>query len=275
LIIDDGSTDNSLQILERYAARDPRIRLTSRPNSGVPATLKELVDQSRGEFIARMDADDIALAERFEKQVDYLCAHPDCVLVGCRVWEVDPDGDTVCEFATLSDHEEIDAFHFQMKGPALVHPSVMMRRDAVLAAGGYRRFVNLANALFATEDVDLYLRLAEYGRIARLPEFLLKYRVHSANLSFSATAFAWSYPVLCEILTETYQRRNLPVSLPPPEAAPDLPSLSAIEQCYARGWRSLLSGHRRTARKYARRLLIRHPLARDSWRLMYCAIRGY
>ena len=61
-----------------------RIRLTSRPNKGVPATLKELVNQARGKFIARMDADDIALPERFEKQVNYLRAHPDCVVVGCR-----------------------------------------------------------------------------------------------------------------------------------------------------------------------------------------------
>ena len=128
LIIDDGSTDGTLPILERYAARDPRVRLTSRPNKGVPATLKELVDQSRGEFIARMDADDIALPERFKKQVDYLRSHPDCVVVGCRVWEIDADGDPVREFATLSDHEEIDAFHFQMRGPALVHPSIMLRR---------------------------------------------------------------------------------------------------------------------------------------------------
>ena len=178
LIIDDGSTDGSLPILEGYAARDPRIRLTSRPNSGVPATLKELVDQSRGEFIARMDADDIALPERFEKQVNYLRAHPDCVVVGCRVWETDAEGDSIREYFTLADHDEIDAFHFRMTGPALVHPSIMLRRDAVLAVGGYRNFL--------IEDLDLYLRLAEYGRIARVPEFLLKYRIHSANLSFSA-----------------------------------------------------------------------------------------
>ena len=106
--------------------------------------------------------------------MDYLRAHLDCVVVGCRVWEVDADGDSIREYFTLSDHDEIDAFHFRMTGPALVHPSIMLRRDAMLAVGGYRNFV--------IEDVDLYLRLAEYGRIARLPDFLLKYRIHSANL---------------------------------------------------------------------------------------------
>jgi glycosyltransferase involved in cell wall biosynthesis len=266
LIIDDGSTDGSLPILRRYAARDPRIRLTSRPNLGVPATLKELVDQSRGEFIARMDADDIAFPERFEKQVNYLRAHSDCVVVGCRVWETDAEGDSVREYFTLADHDEIDAFHFRMTGPALVHPSIMLRRDAMLAVGGYRNFL--------IEDLDLYLRLAEYGRIARVPEFLLKYRIHSTNLSFSAPFWERSYPVLCEILTDTYQRRNLPVRLPPPKAVPASPSLSAAEKYLTIGWESLLCGHLRTARKYARRLLIRRPLARESWRLMYCALRG-
>jgi len=234
----------------------------------LPATLKELVDQSRGEVIARMDADDIALPERFEKQVDYLRAYPDCVVVGSQVWEVDTDGDTVCEYYTLSDHDEIDAFHFRLEGPALVHPSVMMRRDAVLAVGGYRNFP-------IAEEVDLFLRLAELGRMARLPEFLLKYRIHSTNYSRTDAVHERSYRVLCEILTDTYQRRNLPVNLPPLEAAPVLLSLSASEQSYACGWRSLLTGHRRTAFKYARRSLIRRPFDRESWRLMYCALRGY
>ena len=76
LILDDGSTDGSLEILRRYADRDPRIHLTSRANKGVVASLNELLDQARGEFIARMDADDVAMPERFQKQVDFLRATP-------------------------------------------------------------------------------------------------------------------------------------------------------------------------------------------------------
>jgi hypothetical protein len=92
--------------------------------------------------------------------VDYLRAHSECVLVGCRVWYCDAEGDPLYEFPTLGDHEAIDAFHFQMRGPALIHPSVMMRRDAVLAVGRYRDFS-------IAEEVDLFLRLAEHGRLAR------------------------------------------------------------------------------------------------------------
>ena len=254
LALDDGSTDGSLRILQHYAAHDPRIRLISRPNKGLVTSLNELVDQARGEFLARMDADDITMPERFEKQVDYLRAHPDCAVVGCRVWETDADGDTVAEYPTLSDHDEIDAFHFRLMGPALLHPSVMMRRAAVQAIGGYRSFA-------VSEEVDLYLRLAEHWRLGRVPDYLLKYRIHGTNYSHHPQTVERSYRANCDILIDAYRRRNLPASLPPPETVWGIPTLSAIEQDYICGWRSLLAGHLRTARKYARRLLIRRPLA--------------
>src|SRR5262245_19749735 len=82
LIIDDGSTDGSLEVPRRYPGRDPRIRLTSRPNKGVAYTRRELAEQARGEFLACMDADDVALPHRFARQVEYFRAHPECVLVG-------------------------------------------------------------------------------------------------------------------------------------------------------------------------------------------------
>jgi glycosyltransferase involved in cell wall biosynthesis len=269
LIIDDGSTDASFEVLKRYAARDTRIRLTSRPNRGVAATLNELLNQARGQFIARMDADDIAMPERLALQADYLQAHRDCVMVGCRVWRCDEEGDAVGEYSTLEEHEDIDAFHFRMTGPALVHPSVMMRRDAVMAVGGYRAF--------RIEDIDLYLRLAERGRLARLPAFLLKYRIHSSNLSVTNVSSALherSYRELCEIVTDACRRRNLTVSLPPPDALPDGPSPPSVERDKAWAWQALNAGHVRTARKYARRVVAQAVFSIESWRLMYCAIRG-
>jgi len=269
LIIDDGSTDDSLRILKRYAARDPRIRLTSRPNQGLVPTLNELVDGARGEFLARMDADDIAMPERFEKQVQYLRDHPDCAVVGCRVWEIDAEGDPVTEWPTLSDHDEIDAFHFRLMGPALLHPSIMMRREAVLAVGGYRPFA-------VSEEIDLYLRLAERWRLGRVPDYLLKYRVHTTNYSRDPKTQAQSYRANCEILIDAYRRRNLPVSLPP-EVVPsrDPKYRHSPEWHRVMGWIALLGGHPRTARKYARRVVARAPFSIESWRLLYCAVRGH
>jgi glycosyltransferase involved in cell wall biosynthesis len=269
LIVDDGSTDGSLRILEYHAARDSRIHLVSRPNKGLVPSLNELVYIAKGEFLARMDADDIAMPERFEKQVEYLRAHPECAVVGCRVWEIDAEGDTVTEWPTCSDHEAIDAFHFLLAGPALLHPSILMRRDAVLAIGGYRQFA-------VSEEIDLYLRLAENWRLGRVPEYLLKYRVHTTNYSRDSKTQARGYHVNCDILVDAYRRRNLPVSLPP-EVIPigDPNFVYSAEWQKNLGWRILLDGHVRTARKYARRVLARRPFSLESWRLMYCAFRGY
>jgi glycosyltransferase involved in cell wall biosynthesis len=267
LILDDGSTDGSLRVLRRYARHDPRIRLSSRPHRGVAASLNDLVDQARGEFLARMDADDISLPGRFARQVEYLRAHPECVLVGCRVWHADPEGDPLEEYLTLGEHEEIDAFHFLNRGPALLHPSVMMRRDAVQAVGKYRNF--------PMEDVDLYLRLAERGRLARVPEFLLHYRVHAQNISRSKEHFERAYPAICEILIDACRRRNLPATLPPRAEPVPPPDPQSLDRDWAWAWRTLFLGHRRTALKYARRVLARRPLAPDSWRLMFCVLRGH
>jgi glycosyltransferase involved in cell wall biosynthesis len=269
LIIDDGSTDGSLRILKRHVARDPRIRLTSRPNKGLVPTLNELVDGARGEFLARMDADDIAMPERFAKQVQYLRDHPDCAVVGCRVWEIDAEGDPVTEWPTLSDHDDIDAFHFRLTGPALLHPSIMMRRDAVLAIGRYRPFA-------VSEEIDLYLRLAERWRLGRVPDYLLKYRVHTTNYSRDPMTQERSYRANCDILIDACRRRNLPVSLPQEVVPTQNPTKRHSPEWHrGLGWRALMGGHVRTARKYARRVVAKAPFSIESWRLMYCAIRGY
>ena len=83
IIIDDGSSDGSLEILRRFERADSRIRLSSRPNTGYTVALNEMLAMASGQFVARMDADDVAMPQRLQKQVDYLCAHPNCVVVGC------------------------------------------------------------------------------------------------------------------------------------------------------------------------------------------------
>src|SRR5688572_12730012 len=92
IIIDDGSTDASPQILSDYAERDARIRLVSRPNTGIVKAANEGIGLSRGKYLARMDSDDVALPHRFATQVKYLDEHPDCVLVGSAAMFIDPYG---------------------------------------------------------------------------------------------------------------------------------------------------------------------------------------
>jgi len=172
IVVDDGSSDGSQQILRCYARLDTRFRLVVRPRKGIVSALNEGIALAKGEFLARMDADDISLPRRFERQVSWLREHPECVAVGCRVLLIDPDGEPICEGNRETSHDEIDSAHMARRGGAICHPSVMMRRDAVLAVGGYRQKCEWA------EDYDLFLRLAEKGRLSNLPETLLKYRQH-------------------------------------------------------------------------------------------------
>jgi glycosyltransferase involved in cell wall biosynthesis len=265
LIIDDGSTDRSLSILRRYAERDPRISLVSRPNTGYLIALNEMLAMARGEFIARMDADDIALPERFERQLSYLTDHPDCVMIGSRVLVIDPDGSPLTVLGEALTHEEIDSSLMAAHGQMVYHPSVISRRATLFEVGPYRQ------EYYTGEDLDLFLRLAEVGRIANLAEPLLKYREHAAKVG--CVHAAKQEETTRRVLADAYHRRGLRI---PPEivaARSRLPS--PIERRRAWGWWALISGNVLTARKHAAACLIRSPLSSHSWRLLYCAIRGY
>ena len=273
LILDDGSTDGSLDAIRIYANRDERIRVASRPNKGLGATRNELVAQARGEFLACMDADDVALPQRFARQVEYLRAHPDCVAVGSRVRLIDSDGDPLCDWCTEQKHEVLDAqFLGGERTTPISNPSVMMRRNAVLAVGNYRPVKLL-------EDYDMFLRLAEYGRLANLPEVLLQYRIHASNSSKTASWHDAMDRVLPEIIRDARRRRGLPEAEASPRgsANPKQPRIDPkpAEEREKWAWWALGSGHPRTARKHARWILVNAPLSFRSWKLMYCALRGY
>ena len=265
LIVDDGSTDGSPAILRRFEASDPRVRLVSRPNTGYLVALNEMLGRARGELIARMDADDIALPDRFERQVAFLRANPDHLVVGSRVLLIDPEGDPLCEWNFDRTHEEIDEAHLDgSKGGVISHPSAMMRRGAVMDLGGYRP------EYYTCEDLDLWLRLAERGRLANLPETLLKYRMHQGSVCHTMTEL--QNPRVVGAIAEARRRRGLP----PAEVRPPGDTKVGRRADFALrwGWWALLAGHKSTARKHARSRLAQAPLSADSWKLLYCAIRG-
>jgi glycosyltransferase involved in cell wall biosynthesis len=163
LIVDDGSTDGSLAILQRYAARDQRIQLVSRPNTGYLVALNEMLARARGEYVARMDADDIALPERFDHQIRYLEDHPECVMVGSRVTLIDPDGAPIMVMGEALTHEEIDNALMMAQGQLVYHPVVMFRRQVVLDLGGYRP------EYYTTEDLDLFCGWRRWGGSSTWP----------------------------------------------------------------------------------------------------------
>lgn len=244
--------------------RKTRIRLVSRPNKGLTISLNEGLNIARGEYLARMDADDIALTTRFEKQVNYLRSHPDCVLLGSRVLLIDPDGLPIREQCDEQTHEQIDAAHLN-RGWPVVHPAVMMKTAAVRQIGGYRDAYN------TLEDLDLFLRLAEVGKLANLPEVLLHYRQHFGSVTH--TKEQQQMGIRQAIYNETYARRGVPPP-PPPAVARQTPR-EKHNQHTLWAWSALKAGNVATARKHAIATITRYPWSFNAWRLLFCAWRGY
>ena len=265
IAVDDGSTDNSLRILNDLARSDNRMRIISRPNTGVSGAANDGIAIARGQFLARMDADDIAMPMRFEKQVAYLRAHPEVVLLGTRVLLIDPYGSPLHEGDQQLEHEAIEKEMLNGVGWAVAQPTSMIPAAAFKAVGSYR-----ADRV-PSEDLDLFLRLAEIGRVANLPEVLLHYRQHPQSANH--TRFEEQNALKRAILTEAHARRG--IALPADWIPPRRSVLPLDEEINLWGWRALKSGHVSAARKHAMKLVRMKPCSKESWRLMVCAIRGW
>ena len=171
IVVDDGSTDGSLEIARGFAAADSRVRIDSPGRIGLVAALNRGIAQARGELIARMDADDVALPHRLERQVAFLDARPDVAALGSSALLIDEAGRRIGVRHLPVDPTRI-AEALRSGRNMLVHAAVTMRRAAVVEAGGY-------DDLFRhSEDYDLWLRLAERFAVANLPEPLLLHRIH-------------------------------------------------------------------------------------------------
>lgn len=265
IIINDGSTDNSLSILQEYAAKDERIRLISRENRGLVATLNEMIDLAQGELLARMDADDIALPERLERQVAYLGTHSDCVVVGVRVTLIDPDGETLRPWGKHTTHEEIDAEHMAQRGGAITHPAAVIRAHAMRQIGGYSK------ELYPAEDLDLFLRLAEIGQVANIDEILLHYRQLPTGIGYSKRE--QQVAAGREAVRLAHRRRGLPIVNAPTGKGVRLEPM--VHNLRKWAWWALGAGNVATARKHAWRAWLRTPLSSRSWRVLVCALRGH
>ena len=181
LLVDDGSNDSGPAILARFARQDPRVRVITLPHGGIVKALNTGTAAASGELIARMDADDVSHPRRIEMQAAYMEREPSCSLLGCRV-RMFPrphmQGGMLHYEAWLNSvvtPAEIARDLF-IESP-FAHPSVMFRKTAFDAVGGYRD-------MGWPEDYDLWLRFAAEGLgMAKLPETLLFWRNHLKSLS--------------------------------------------------------------------------------------------
>jgi glycosyltransferase involved in cell wall biosynthesis len=263
LILDDGSTDGSLAILEELASRDPRIRLVSRPNQGVGASRNEILSMARGEFVAVMDADDVAKPDRFTSQLEFLRDHPEVVCVGGAQEHIDSAGRLLWVHRDAEDDATIQDLALSGQCP-INNSSAMMRREAVLSVGGYRA------ELAPSEDLDLFLRLGEVGRLANLPQVVTRYRIHEASLS--GTQQGRQLEMTRRASDDACDRRGIArrlISVPPWR-----PTDRSSKHDYAVifGWSGFSRGDRPMALHYGLRAVRLVPWRPGGWRLLACAL---
>lgn len=267
ICVDDGSTDHSLAVLEDCAKRDPRIRVISRPNTGIVGALNDALAAARGRFIARMDADDWCTPDRFEKQVHYLQQHADCVAVGTWCTRTDPYGSPTGTLEPPLDHETIDAALLRGDGTVIVHATLLMRGQTLRTIGGWQPRYNWV------EDLDLFLRLAEHGRVANLPEHLYAYRRHATSVCYVHNETMRDR--FKEVVRDAYLRRGIS-AIPDLDALrPELAAGHTVAELY-RNWacHAIHRGAANIARKHAARAVYHAPWSLQSWRVMYWAMAG-
>jgi glycosyltransferase involved in cell wall biosynthesis len=263
LVLDDGSTDSTLDILRTYAAQDQRMRVISRGNEGLVASLNELLGHARGQFIARMDADDISLPHRFSRQVQFLQEDADVVCVGGSVEVIDDKGRLLTTFRYPKFDEEIQGRNLSGNA-SICHPSAMMRRDAVIRIEGYD------GDFFLAEDLDLWLRLGEIGKLANLDDVILRYRFHSTSLSEQGSVTQLEVArAACE---RAWQRRGIQGVFSGLPWRPGPGRASRHEHLVKCGWWAWQSGQRRTAAVYALRAVGEWPTHRGGWVLLACTL---
>lgn len=258
IIVDDGSTDESLDLLERFAAQDKRIRLISRPNTGHTIALNEMLGLARAPLIARMDADDVSRPDRFAIQVSFLEAHPEVLCVGGRHEYIDSKGRMLRQRLLPTDDATIQ--RRLLAGDVVIcHPSVMMRRDAVEMAGGYDPAWKLA------QDLDLWLKLGEIGKLANVPELILRYRLHETSVGSKSHAMQVSN--LREICAHACKRRGVEVEFLNKGWLPTN-RRETYESMRKRWWWGFMRGDRQMALAYAWQAIRTMPFRPNGWWLL-------
>lgn len=178
IIVDDASTDTSWKILKAYAAKYPSIRIfRNKTNRGISETVKKAISKAKGTYLARMDADDIALPQRLEKQVAYLEKHPETVAVGGQCLLIDKNNTVTGKKTFPQNFEEIYRYSFQFV--PVQQPTLMIAKDRLP-----KDFVYYVDGMNTAEEVELFFKLFQYGKVENLGDVVLKYRLHDKNTSF-------------------------------------------------------------------------------------------
>lgn len=176
IIVNDGSTDSTLQIVKSFT--DPRIVVIDKPNSGLPDSLNRGITAAKYDWIARMDGDDIATPDRFERQVSYI--NDKSAVIGGQFISIDEHGESISNIVSNKPLTYMKCKFALLLGMSpLAHPTVLMKKEILIKYGGY-------DANFrAAQDVELWSRLVPFVKIVNIPDVLLFYRQHTNNITNS------------------------------------------------------------------------------------------
>jgi hypothetical protein len=175
IVVDDGSTDATAAILSRHTSEDARVRVYHEHHRGLIDALNFGCGMARSQYLARMDADDVAMPQRLEQQLVLLEANKRLGVVGSAIRVIDGCGNPL--FQVTYPTTDVGVRRSLVSGNAFAHPTVMMRRTVFEGSGGYR------HPFLYGEDYDLWLRMSVLCEFANTPRVLLDYRFHSAGAS--------------------------------------------------------------------------------------------
>ncbi len=194
LVINDGSTDDSLTYLRTLT--DPRIKIINQPNLGLCNSLNNAIyNQVKTEWVARLDADDIALPNRLEEQVNFMIKNPNYSCVFSQIYRIGGSGREF-GYYQINSTELITDYHLEKYG-SIIHSTGFFQREKFIEVGGYRSF------LYPVDDYDLLLRFSEKFPVAVINKPLVKYRIHGESATFKVF---WKMQTYSRYVVEMYHR---------------------------------------------------------------------
>lgn len=274
IIINDGSTDKTKEILSSYD--DERIVVIDQQNVGLTKSLNRGIKMAKGEYIARMDADDISLPERLEKQVRFLDHNRDIVLVGTSPICINENGKAIetGNVSTASDEIKKNL----LNGNQFTHGSVMFRKSCIEAVGFYREEFDVA------QDYDLWLRISEVFGVGNIEEPLYKWRINPKSIAFVKKDKSEEAASLAVILARerrksgkeslhlvsTRREKSKTVGTMFLKARVKIRKISAGNY-YFWGRRLFYQGAYKDAREFLLKSLVNNPFCINTWRLLILA----
>lgn len=204
IIVNDGSKDNTAQIVREFMKRDGRIHFIEKTNGGVSDALNVGINHAQFDWVAIVHADDMIAPERIQRQLEMAEKYPEVVIWGTGLYHVSSSSKILSAWHVgPTSIEECHKLRQQGEVIQAIHSTVLMKRDIVLKVGGYDSNFKVA------EDIELFDRMLEYGPLVTIPDPLTYYRIHGSSLTMQNYAKQQKF-VDYVVLRQRHRLQNLP-----------------------------------------------------------------